>query len=250
MTGDGINDAPALKQAEMGIAVENASDVAKAAAGIILTEPGLAVIVHAIETSRQIYQRMLSWVFNKIIKVISFVGLLATSFFWLRELPLTMLGMSLLVFANDFATMSLAKDNVTHTPKPNRWEVGTITLASIIPGICFMIQGLGALALGKYAFNLGMDELKTVLLLNLIFSSQFRVLVIRERGHFWESMPGKELLATCVAMIVVFFALGTLGIFMTSIPVSLVALVLLYSALLSLATDFPKAWSFRHFGFR
>jgi H+-transporting ATPase len=250
MTGDGINDAPALRQAEMGIAVDNAADVAKAAAGIVLTEPGLGVIVHAIETSRQIYQRMLSWVFNKIIKVISFVGLLTASFFWLRDLPLTMLGMSLLVFANDFATMSLAKDNVSHTPKPNQWEVGAITLASIIPGICFMLQGLGALAIGKFALNLGMDELKTVLLLNLVFSSQFRVLIVRERGHFWNSKPGAALLVTSALMIGLFLAFGTFGILMSRISMPIAACVLFYSAIASLAADFPKVWSFRLFGFR
>lgn len=249
MTGDGINDAPALKQAEMGIAVENAADVAKAAAGIVLTEPGLAVIVHAIETSRQIYQRMLSWVFNKIIKVISFVGLLTVSFFWLRELPLTMLGISLLVFANDFATMSLAKDNVSHTPKPNRWEVGTITLASIVPAFCFILQGLGAIALGKHAFAMDMNGIKAVLLLNLIFSSQFRVLIVRERGHFWESVPGKELLATSVVMSALFVALASFGILITAMPVMTILVILAYSAITSIATDFPKVWSFRHFGF-
>jgi H+-transporting ATPase len=248
MTGDGINDAPALKQAEMGIAVYGAADVAKSAAGIVLTEPGLAVIVHAVETSRLIYQRMLSWVFNKIIKVISFVVLLTASFFWFKEIPLTMLGMALLVFANDFATMSLASDKVRSAPNPNRWKVGTITLASIIPGLIFALQGLGALALGRYAFRLGMPELKTLLLLNLIFSSQFRVLIVRERGWFWKSMPSMKLAGTSAAMIAIFGLMGWLGLLTSPLPLSLVLTTLGYSAIASFAADFPKVLSFRILG--
>jgi H+-transporting ATPase len=248
MTGDGVNDAPALKQAEMGIAVDGASDVAKASAGIVLTENGLAVIVHSIEISRQIYQRMLSWVINKVTKVISFIGILTVSFFWLKQLPLSLLGTSLLVFANDFATMSLATDNAPGTPKPNQWKVGSIVTASVVPGILFMLQGLGAIALGLYVFHLDMSALGTVLLLNLVFGSQFRVLTVRERGHFWSSMPGRGLIRTSVAVIVIFAALGIFGILMPAISVAQVALILGYTALCSVATDFPKVYMFRRFG--
>ena len=248
MTGDGINDAPALKQAEMGIAVDNAADVAKAAAGIVLTEPGLSVIVGAIETSRRIYQRMLSWVLNKIIKVMSFVGLLTVSFFWLKELPISLLGMSLIVFANDFATMSLATDNASHTPKPNSWEVGIITLASIIPGFFFMLQGLGAIAMGLYFFYLDIPALNSLVLLNLVFSSQFRVFLVRERGHFWVSMPGAALIRTTVAVIVLFSIMGIFGLLTAPLSIVQVAVILCYSMVISLAIDFPKVLSFKLFG--
>ena len=247
MTGDGVNDAPALKQAEMGIAVDGASDVAKASAGIVLTESGMAVIVRSIEISRQIYQRMLTWVINKITKVISFVGLLTISFFWLGQLPLSLLGISLLVFANDFATMSLATDNARGTPSPNRWKVGSIILASAIPGILFMLQGLGASAIGLYGYHLAMPELGTVVLLNLVFGSQFRVLLVRERGHFWESMPGTALLRTSVSVIVVFFILGSFGILVPALSPAQVLAVLGYTAICSIATDFPKVYSFTRF---
>jgi H+-transporting ATPase len=123
MTGDGVNDSPALKQAEMGIAVENSVDVAKASASIVLTEPGTNQIIDAITTSRQIYQRALTWVINKVTKVIQFVGLLIVGFFRLHDILISVLGMVLLVFANDFITMSLATDNVKHTINPNVWDL-------------------------------------------------------------------------------------------------------------------------------
>ncbi|MDD5439711.1 MAG: plasma-membrane proton-efflux P-type ATPase, partial [Candidatus Omnitrophica bacterium] len=142
MTGDGVNDAPALKQAEMGIAVNNATDVAKAAASVVLTEPGIQVIIDAVTISRKTYQRMLTWVINKVTKVIEFVGVLTLSFFWLHDIVLSLLGMSLLVFSNDFVTMSLATDNAKHTSNPNQWNVKNITLASLIPGMLLVVEGM------------------------------------------------------------------------------------------------------------
>jgi H+-transporting ATPase len=118
MTGDGVNDSPALKQAEMGIAVANATDVAKASSSVVLTEPGLKVIVDAIKVSRQTYGRMLTWVINKISKTIQVVILLTIGFFWTHELVLTILGMTLIIFTNDFATISISIDNVKSAVSP------------------------------------------------------------------------------------------------------------------------------------
>jgi len=175
MTGDGVNDAPALKQAEMGIAVSNSTDVAKASASVVLTEPGINVIIHAIEISREIYQRMLTWVINKVTKVIEFVGILTVGFFWLHNIVLSLLGMSLLVFANDFVTMSLATDNVKSTDNPNKWNVKNITVSSLIPGMLLVVEGLIVIVIGTKYFHLEWEKLRTLVMLNLIFNSQFRV---------------------------------------------------------------------------
>ena len=248
MTGDGVNDAPALKQAEMGIAVSNATDVAKASASVVLTEPGTGVIINAVTISRQTYQRMLTWVLNKVTKVIEFVGLITLSFFWLHDIVLSLLGMSLLVFANDFVTMSLATDKVTSTPNPNIWNVRNITLASLVPGMLLVLEGLLVILMGRNYFHLAWEPLRTFVMLNLIFNSQFRVLIVRERRHFWSSFPGRELLFLSAATILGFALLGVYGIFVPPLAPHQVLAVLGFSVCFTLAIDFPKYYLFRRFG--
>jgi H+-transporting ATPase len=249
MTGDGVNDSPALKQAEVGIAVSNSTDVAKASASIVLTEPGTRVIINAIRTSRQIYQRMLTWVINKVTKVIQFVGILVLGFFWLHHVVLSVLGMVLLVFANDFVTMSLATDNVETTSSPNIWNVKKITLASLVIGAFLVVEGLIVIYLGTYYYNMELETLQTFLLLNLIFTSQFRVLTLRERRRFWSSRPGRELAISSLVTVIVFFCLGIYGIIIPSITLAQALLVLVFSALFTLGVDLPKFYTFRRFGF-
>jgi len=247
MTGDGVNDAPALKQAEMGIAVRRSTDVAKASASVVLTEPGINVIINAVEISREIYQRMLTWVINKVTKVIEFVGLLTVGFFWLHNIVLSLLGMSLLVFANDFVTMSLATDNVKSTDNPNKWNVKNITVSSLIPGILLVVEGLVIILIGMKYFHLEWEKLRTLVMLNLIFNSQFRVLIVRERRHFWASVPGKALLTFSLATIFVFFLLGVYGIFVPALTVKEILIVLGFSAIFTLGIDFPKYYLFKKF---
>jgi len=248
MTGDGVNDAPALKQAETGIAVSNSTDVAKASASVVLTEPGISVIINAIEISREIYQRMLTWVINKVTKVIEFVGLLTVGFFWLHNIVLSLLGMSLLVFANDFVTMSLATDNVKSTSNPNKWNVRNITLSSLIPGMLLVVEGLIVIVIGTKYFHLEWEKLRTLVMLNLIFNSQFRVLIVRERRHFWASVPGKALLVSSLVTIIIFSLLGVYGIFVPVLTVKEILIVLGFSALFTLGIDFPKYYLFRRLG--
>jgi len=239
MTGDGVNDAPALKQAEMGIAVSNSTDVAKASASMVLTEKGMNVIVNAIKISRQIYQRMLTWVINKVTKVIQFVALLTIGLFWLRDIILSFLGMTLLIFANDFATMSLATDNVKHTNNPNKWNLKNVTLASLLVGALMVIGGILALAIGKTHFHLKWEKLQTFTMLTLVFYSQFRVYIVRERGHFWSSKPGKELTISIIATLIVFTLLGIYGIIIPPISPYQVLFALGFSAVFTMGIVDP-----------
>lgn len=248
MTGDGANDAPALKQAEMGIAVASATDAAKAAASVVLTKDGLNVLVDAIKISRETYQRMLSWVINKETKVIELIGILLIGFFWFHQTVLSLLDMSLLVCANDFITMSLATDHVKHTSSPNIWDVKTLTLASLFLGVMMVGGGVLMLLMGSYLLNLPFEQIRTLLLLYLVFNSQFRILIVRERKHFWSSRPGTGLLLCTAATTVAFTLLGIYGVLFPPLAIPHVLLVLVLSALLTLACDFPKYYIFKKLG--
>jgi H+-transporting ATPase len=247
MTGDGVNDAPALKQAEMGIAVSSSTDVAKASASAVLTESGVRVIIDAIKTSRHIYQRMLTWVINKVTKVIQVIGLLTVGFFWFHDMVVSLLGMALLIFANDFVTMSLATDNVEYTANPNKWNVRNITFASLIIGVLLIGEGAIALFVGNHYFNLAFDQLRTFIMLTLVFTSQFRVYIVRERQYFWSSRPGRELLIATVAAIAIFALLGVYGLIVPPLTPLQMLFVLGFSALFTFAIDYPKHLAFKKF---
>ena len=245
MTGDGVNDSPALKQAELGTAVSDAADVAKAAASIVLTKPGLGEIIDAVKISRQTYQRMLTWVINKITKVVEIVILLSIGFFWLHDMVISLLGMSLLVFANDFATMSIATDRVKSTDSPNKWNVKNITAASAILGLLFALEDLLVIFIGMKFFKLGINEIRTLVLLSLVFNSQFRMLIVRERRHFWASVPGRNLLLVNVITIAAFGFIGIFGVFIPGIPFNQVFILLGITVLFVLCLDFVKYYVFK-----
>jgi H+-transporting ATPase len=248
MTGDGVNDAPALKQAELGIAVSSSTDVAKAAAGVVLAEPGLKVIIDAVTTSRRIYQRMLTWVINKVTKVVQVVGLLTLGFFWMHNMVLSLMGMVLLLFANDFVTMSLATDNVVSTRNPDSWDIKDITLASLVVGALLVAEAaLAVWAAGKI-FRLPWESLRTFVLLLLVFTSQFRVLIVRERGPFWASRPGRGLTLATSSAVVGFGCLGVSGLLVPPVTLPAALFALAFSAAGMLALDYPKRLVFRRFG--
>jgi H+-transporting ATPase len=236
MTGDGVNDSPALKQAEVGIAVSNATDVSKASASIVLTQPGVQAITSAVITSRQIYQRMLSWVINKVTKVIQFIGLLTVGFLLLHQVLLTAMGMVLLVFANDFVTMSLATDRVTSTGNPNVWNIKKITMASLILGLLLIVEGLITVAVGRWYFHLELAQLQSLVML-----------IVRDRRHFWSSVPGKTLLVSAAATVAAFAVLGVYGYIIPPVTTGQLLFVLLFSAGFTLLMDFPKYWVFRKY---
>ena len=248
MTGDGVNDSPALKQAELGTAVSSATDVAKASASVVLTKPGLGEIIDTVRVSRRTYQRMLTWVINKITKVVEVVVLFSVGYFWLHDMIITLLGMSLLVFANDFVTMSIATDRVVSTASPNSWKLKSIVSASMVLGILFALEDLFLVWVGISQFHLSFDALCTLVMLSLVFNTQFRILIVRERRHFWSSLPGKNLLFVNLATMAGFFFLGVYGAgILPVLTAGQTAVLLGTSAGFAVAIDFVKFGVFRAF---
>jgi len=191
---------------------------------------------------------MLTWVINKVTKVIQLIGLITIGFFWFHDLVVSLIGMVLLIFANDFVTMSLATDNVKHTANPNKWNVRNITLASLLVGAWLVVEGVIALFIGQRYFHLEWAQLQTFTVLMLIFTSQFRVYIVRERNYFWSSLPGRELLIATITAIIGFAILGIYGVFIAPLSPVQVLFILGFSALFTLAADFPKHLAFKKFG--
>ncbi len=144
--------------------------------------------------------------------------------------------------------MSLATDNVEYTANPNKWNVKNITFASLIIGALLVVEGAIALFVGSRYFNLAFDQLRTFIMLMLIFTSQFRVYIVRERRYFWSSRPGRELLIATVAAIVVFALLGVYGLIVPPVSLFQMLFALVLSALFTFAIDYPKYLAFRKFG--
>ncbi len=245
MTGDGVNDAPALKQAQVGIAVSNATDVAKAAASLILTRPGLDNVIVAIETSRRIYQRMLTYTLNKIIKTLqigfflSFGLILAGTFVTTPRLII------LLLFANDFVTMSIATDRVGFSNQPDRWHVRALVTAALSLALPLLLLSFGMLFAGKLLFHLPTPQLQTLLFTMLVFSGQGMVYLVRERHHFWGSRPGSWLLWSTLLDVSVIIWMAARGILMAPVPFPLIALNLGVIAVFLFALDFWKVKVFK-----
>jgi len=248
MTGDGVNDAPALKQAELGIAVSNATDVAKSSAGMVLLTSGLRGIVDAIMLSREVYQRALTWIINKVTKVIQFTLLLVLGLMLLHYDVLTLMGMALLIFANDFATMSLSTDNAEPSLSPNKWNIKNIMISSFVIGVALLVEALLSIYLGLKLFAFEQDKMQSFILLLMVFTSQFRVLIVRERRPFWSSKPGRELMISVVGVILTFAILGVTGIIIAPIPASAVLFSLVYSAAFTFSLDPLKVLIFKKTG--
>jgi len=223
MCGDGANDAPALRQAQMGIAVSTATDVAKSAAGIVLTKPGLEGIVAAIKEGRITFQRVLNYTLNSVMKKVLQVLLLAIGLVMTGHAVLTPLLMVIVMITGDFLAMSITTDRVRPSETPNAWQIGRITSAGVILGICFLAFCTAILAVGKFKLGLGVDELRTLSVVSIVYGSQATIYVIRGRRHLWGLRPTIWLVLSSVADLLIISTLAIGGIAMAPLPVSVVA---------------------------
>jgi len=244
MCGDGANDAPALRQAQMGIAVSTATDVAKSAASMVLTEPGLGGIVTAIKEGRSAFQRILSYTLNTLVKKVELVLFLWVGLIMTHHAVLTPMLMALLLVTGDFLSMSLTTDRATPSPKPDKWRSRNIASAAVILGLFKLVFSVAMLAAGAFWLRLGTGELQTFAFIILVFGGQAVVYVVRERRHLWHSRPGGWLVLSSILDTGIATTLAITGILVAPLPASVIVLVLMASIALALLLDLVKTTFF------
>jgi H+-transporting ATPase len=240
MCGDGVNDAPALRQAQIGIAVSTATDVAKSAAGVVLTKPGLEGIVAAVKEGRVTFQRILTYTLNSVIKKIVTVLFLIVGLVMTGHAILTPLLMVIVMIAGDFLAMSLTTDNVRPSGVPNAWRIGRLTMAGVAMAVGQLAFCVGVLAVGRFRLNLGIDALRTLAFTALVFSSQATIYAIRGRRRLWGPRPSLWLVGSSVADLLIAAVLAIGGIAMAPLPAPLVASTLAGTAALALGLALVK----------
>jgi H+-transporting ATPase len=235
-------------QAQIGIAVSTATDVAKSAAGVVLTTAGLAGIVAAGKQGRITFQRIQTYTLNSILKKIVTVLFLIVGLIMTGHAILTPLLMVIVMVAGDFLAMSLTTDNVRPSPAPNTWRISRLTIAGIILGSCLLALCSGVLALGKFGMNLEIEALRTLAFIVLVFGSQAMIYAIRERRLLWGARPSLLLVASSVTDIAIASTLAVAGIAMTPIPGMLVVGTLAASVIFAIIVTSIKVPVFARLG--
>ena len=202
----------------------------------------------ALTESRRSYQRMLTWVVNKVTKVVEVVALLSAGYLLTGDMLVSLMGMSLLVLANDFATMSIATDNVRASSSPDAWDLRSVTAAAGALGALFALEDLLVAALGAFVLHLDAAQLQTLVMYALVVNSQVRILTVRERGRLWESAPSAGMLAVAALVTALFTVLVLLGWVVPALAPAAVVATLSVCAVGGLALDAAKVALFRRFG--
>ena len=240
MCGDGANDAPALRQAQMGIAVSTATDVAKSAAGIVLTSPGLSGIVSSIREGRITFQRILTYTLNslshKIGKMFFFaIGLIITG-----HAILTPMLMIISMLGGDLLGMSLTTDNVQPSPIPNAWRISSLTFAGVFMGAFEFAFCTSILIFGKFHLGFGIEKLQTLSFVVLVFGGQACTYLNRERKHLGANKPSFWVVGASVLDLIIASTLAICGIAMSSLPIFVVGGILVSTVVFALILDVAK----------
>ena len=246
MCGDGANDAPALRQAQMGIAVATATDVAKAAAGLVLTTPGLDGIVTAVKEGRAVFQRVLTYTLGIVVNKCVTLVVLGAGLVLTGHAVLTPLLQALSMFTNDFVSMARTADRATPSPRPNAWRLRNLTLAAIPLAMFKFLFCLGVLATGALHLGLTSGQMQTLTFLMFVYAGQALVYVLRERGHLWDSRPSIVMMMFSAADLAVVSTLAIWGILMQPLPAGLVSALFAAAIIFALLLDRVKVALFRH----
>jgi H+-transporting ATPase len=242
MCGDGANDAPALRQAQIGIAVSTATDVAKSAAGVVLTDPGLAGIVASVKEGRITFQRIQTYTLNSVTKKIVQVLFLIAGLIMTGHAILTPMLMIIVMMAGDFLGMSLTTDNVRPSLLPNSWRIGNLTIAGIFMGVVELMFCVGVLAFGHFRLKLGIATLQTLAFVALVCGNQATMYVVRARGRMWSlPHPSRWLVTSSVADLAIALALAGCGWLMAPLPLWVLGSVLAGAIASTFVLDLVKA---------
>ncbi len=245
MTGDGVNDAPALKKADCGIAVSDATDAARAAADIALLTPGLSVIIDAIRESRKIFQRMNSYAIYRIaetLRVLLFVTLAILVF---NFYPLTAVMIVMLALLNDGAILSIAYDNVHYKNQPEAWNMRLVLGIATVLGVVGPIAAFGLFYLGDRVFDLGHPRLQTLMYLMLSVAGHLTIFLTRTRGPFWSIRPARILWIAVLGTQAIATLIAVYGVFMTPLGWGWAAFVWGYALIWFLLGDRVKLRAYR-----
>ncbi len=217
MTGDGVNDAPALKKADCGIAVSDATDAARAAAAIVLLTPGLSVIIDAIKESRKIFQRMNSYAIYRIAETIRVLLFMTLSILVFNFYPVTAVMIVLLALLNDGAILSIAYDKVRYSDQPEAWNMPVVLGIASVLGVAGVMASFGLFYLGERVFRLDREFIQSLMYLKLSVAGHLTIFITRTRGPFWSIRPARVLLAAVLGTQLIATVFAVYGILMTPV---------------------------------